>query len=801
METLWQDLRFGFRMLAKSPGFTAVAVLTLALGIGANTAIFSVVNAVLLRPLDYSDPDQLYVLWGHHPQIGREVASLPDFVDWREQNQSFEDLAAMSRRSMNLTGRGEAERVIGARVSASLFPLLRVETIRGRAFSPEEDRPGAERVAILSHGLWQRRFGSDPAFVGETITLDGESYAVIGVAPPEFQFPGRVEVWIPLAMEVDPTERRGDFLLVLGRLKPGVTQEQAQAEMTTIAQRLEQQYPNSNTKWGIEIVSLHEQVVGNIRPALLVLLGAVGFVLLIACANVANLLLARAAAREKEIAVRAALGAGRGRLVRQLLTESLLVAIIGGALGLLLALWGIDILLALNPDDVPRLSGVGVDGWVLGFTLGISLLTGILFGLVPAVQISRPDLHESLKEGGRTSGGSLRHRTRHILVVAEVALALVLLIGAGLMIRSFDRLQRVSPGFNPENLLTMRISLPPAKYPERQHVLNFFDQLLERVRSLPGVQSASTIDNPYIGGGGNYLSFIVEGQPTPPLDQVVDAQVRSVTPGFHRMLGVPLLRGRSLTGQDGPGNRLVCVINETMARRYFPDRDPLGQRVAFDGPDGQPRWREIVGVVGDVRQGGLDAEPYPEILLPEAQRTIPAITLMVRTANDPHTLAGAVRGEVQAMDPDQPVYAVRTMDDIMKASVAQRRFNMLLLGSFAAVALLLAAVGIYGVISYSVSRRTHELGIRMALGAQPRDIFKLVVGQGMVLVVIGVGIGLAASFGLTRFLSSLLFEVSTTDPATFAGVSLLLAAVALLACYIPARRATRVDPLVALRYE
>jgi len=804
METLWQDLRYGFRMLARNPGFTAVAVLTLALGIGANTAIFSVVNAVLFQPLDYEEPDRLYLLWTTNPGWARpESASLPDFLDWREQNQVFEDLAAISRRSLNLTGDGEPERLIGSYVSSSFFSLLRVQPSAGRGFLPGEDAPGAEHVAVLGYGLWQRRFGADPSLVGKTISLNGNDHTVVGIAPEDFQLFQGTDLWLPLALDASQPQfgRRSDFLRVLGRLKPDVREDRAQAEMTTIAKRLEQEYPQTNTNIGVVLVPLHEHFVGNVRPALLVLLGAAGFVLLIACANVANLLLARAASREKEVAIRAALGASRFRLVRQLLTESVLLALLGGSGGLLLAMWGTDGLVRLSPAGLPRLNEIAVNEWVLGFTLLVSVIAGVLFGLVPALHASRLEMHESLKEGGRGSadqGG--RRRLRSVLVVSEVALALMLLIGAGLMITSVYRLQQVSPGFNTENLLVGRVNLPAAKYSNPSEILGFSEQLIERLEGMPGIRAVTTTDD-YPLSSGSYLSFVVEGRPAPPPSQVVDAIVISVTPGYHRALGILLVRGRAFTRQDGPGDRLVVVINQAMAKKHFPSEDPIGQRLAYDGPDGQPNWREIVGVVADVRHEGLDQDAYPEFHMPFSQKPSRGMTVLVRTESDPSALVGAVRGAVQAIDPNQPVYAVRTMDTILSRSVAQQRFTMVLLGMFATVALVLAAIGIYGVISYSVSRRTHEIGIRMALGAQPRDIFRLVVGQGMVLTLIGVGVGLAGAFALTRFLESLLFGVSATDPATFAGVALLLAAVALLACYLPARRATKVDPLVALRYE
>ena len=807
METLWQDLRYGVRMLLKKPGFTFVAVLTLALGIGANSAIFSVVNAVLLRPLPYQDPERLALVWWSVPKLSLDVmpASAPDFNDWKNQNQVFERLAALEGLSFNLTGEGEPERVQGAAVSADLFPLLGVQASAGRTFSAEEEQPGRNKVVVLSHNLWQRRYGSDPKLIGQAIALNGESYIVTGVMPPGFRFPEGAEeinVWVPLAFDADVMSRRGHrYLIVVGRLKPGITLQQAQTEMNVVASRLAQQYPDTNTGWGIKVASLHAELTEDIGPALLVLLGAVGFVLLIACANIANLQLARATARQKEIAIRLALGASRFRLIQQFLTESVLLAVLGGALGLLLALWGVDALVHLLPADVPRLEQVGIDTYVLGFTLLVSLLTGIFLGLAPALQATKPDLTEALKEGGKTLMGSLRRsRVRSLLVISEVALALVLLIGAGLMIESFQHLRKVNPGFNPENVLKMDLALPEQKYAEDYQQAAFFQQLLEKVESLPGVLSAGVSTNPPLTDDSK-SDFSIEGRPPQAQGGEDAASYGSVSPNYFRALGIPIVKGRAFTEQDTSQSTPVVIISETMARRYWPDEDPIGKRLKQGDPEDPDPWLTIIGIAGDVRRYGLDEDLKPEIYFPYLQKPSPAMALVVRAFTSPTSMVAAVRNQVQAIDKEQPVYDVKTMDQLLAESVASRRLSMLLLGIFAALALVLSAVGIYGVISYSVSQRTHEVGIRMALGAQPWDILRLIVKQGMVLVIIGLLVGLAGAFAMTRVMSSLLYGVSATDPLTFIGLSLLLAGVALLACLIPARKATKVDPMVALRYE
>ncbi len=823
MRILLQDLRYAGRMLLKHPGFTGVAALALALGIGANSAIFSVINAVLLRPLPYQDPDRIITIWETNPhlQLGFDKfpCSAANFIDWREQNHVFGHIAALSSDPFNLEGRGEPEKLGGARVSADLFAVLGVEASLGRAFLPEEDQPGHNHVVVLSHSLWQRRFGSDPGVIGQAVRFNGESYTVVGVMPPGFhyphgtdmpayfQFPAQTEVWSPIALRAEQIKNRGGInKAVIARLKPGVTLKQAQAEMDTIAQRIGQQYPDTEAGFGVTLIPLHEQVTGSLRPSLLTLLGAVGFVLAVACANVANLLLARAAARQKEIAIRTALGAGRWRIVRQLLTESVLLSSLGGGLGLLLGMWGIDLLIAATPENIPRFKEVSLDARVLGFTLVVSLLTGIIFGLAPALQASKPDLNESLKEGGRGST-SVRHRVRSLLVISEVALALVLLIGAGLMIKSFLRLQQVDPGLDPHHVLTMRLSIPYAKYSKDEQRIAFYRQLLERTESLPGVQAVGAVSEIPLSGAEDLEGFTIEGRPpVKSLQEMPIANYHTVTPDYFRAMGITLLKGRQLTEgdkEDAPG---VVIINETFAHRFFPGEDAIGKRVTFDNPEKEKAsWNSIVGVVRDVKHSALDAEPRPEIFRPFFQSPGTSfsgdLALVARTVSDPLSLAAAIRNEVWAVDKEMPVYDIETMDQIIAESVSRRRFNMLLLGVFAAVAMILATVGIYGVMSYTVSQRTHEIGIRMALGAERGDVLRLVVGQGMMQALAGVAIGLAGAFAVTRVMASLLYGVSATDPVTFIGISLLLAMIALIACYIPARRAMKVDPMVALRYE
>jgi putative ABC transport system permease protein len=805
METLIQDLRYSVRMLIKRPGFTFVVVAALALGIGANTAIFSVVNSILLRPLPYRDPARLAMIWMDNKRmnVDQDIHSFANYIDYRDQNQVFESMAAYSGVSLNLVGVGEPERIIGSAATASLFEVLGVAPVRGRVFTVEEETIGQNRVAVLSYGLWQRRFAGDPNIVGQEILLSDVSRTVIGVMPPSFKFPHKdAEIWVPLALDENQKRSRGSFgYYAIGRLKPGVSLQQAQAEMGTIASNLESQY-NFLEGLGVNLVPLHQQVTGRVRPALLVLLGTVAFVLLIACANVANLLLARSAGREREIAIRTALGANRKRLIRQLLTESALMGLAGGAIGLLIAKWGLSALIALSPEDIPRLDQIGIDGRVLGFTLLVSLLTGLVFGLVPALQASKPDLNESLKESGRSStSGVERRRVRSSLVVLEVALSLVLLVGAGLMIKSFSRLQKVDLGFNPDRLVSMNIQLSRTKY-QGPLSTQFFRQLIERVEAMPGVESAGATTAIFIDALPNSTNFTVEGKPPVPASEQIETPVDSVTPSYFRTMGISLLQGREFTEQDGLESQPVAIVNDTFARRFWPGEEPIGRRFKFGGSDSNAPWMTIVGVVGDMRRTGLDVDVRCETFLPYTQRRfIGFLSLVVRAKTDPRGLATAVRDQVWSIDPGQPVSHIRTMDEMLNGMMAQRRLNMVLFALFGGVALVLAAVGVYGVISYSVTQRTHEIGIRMALGAGRADVLKLIVRNGMTLVLIGVGIGLIGAFALTRLMTTLLFEVSATDLATFAAISGILSSVGLAACFVPALRAMKVDPMFALRYE
>ncbi|MEP7343115.1 MAG: ABC transporter permease [Acidobacteriota bacterium] len=804
METLTKDIRYGFRMLLKKPGFTLIAVITLALGIGANAAIFSVVNTVLLRPLPFKEPDRLMMIRETKlPQFPEFSVSPGNFLDWKKQNTVFERLVAFRGASFNLNGTGDPERLSGMSVTDGFLPMLGAQPQLGRDFLPEEDQPDHNKVVILSNGLWQRRFGGESKILNQTITLDGQSYTIIGVMPAGFRFGGReTELWTPMGFTAQQAQNHGGHsLAAIGQLKPGVTVEQARTEMVTIAGRLAVQYPNANTGWSVKIMPMLEFTVRSIKPALLVLLAAVAFVLLIACANVANLLLARAAGRQKEIAIRTALGAGRWRIVRQLLTESVLLSLVGGAMGLLLAKWGMDLLLKLAPQDLPRMSDVSLDGRVLVFTAAVTLLTGVIFGLVPALQASKPNLNETMKDAGRGSTeGGRRQLIRNSLVVLEVASALVLLVGAGLMIKSFWQLQKVDPGFNPDDALTLTVSLPRTKYPEDHQRVTFFQQLLEKVGSLPGVQAAGA-SNVLPLGNDFVAAFVVQGRPPLPPGAGQSTNFYSVSADYFKAMGISLRRGRLIIERDTKDSPHVGVINETMAQKMFPDEDPIGKRVTFDTRGANPDWYEIVGIVGDVKQYGLDQATTMQLYEPYAQQTFSSMTLIVRTAGDPANQTAAIRNAVLQLDKEQPIANIKTLDQYLSTSIAQQQFSMLLLGVFGAVALMLAAIGIYGVLSYAVTQRTHEIGIRMALGAGRRDVLRLVVGQGMLLTLIGVATGLVAAFALTRLMSTLLFGVSATDPLTFSLIALLLVTIALLACWIPARRATKVDPMIALRYE
>jgi predicted permease len=811
MQTLWQDLRYGLRTLARKPGFTVVAIIALALGIGANTAIFSVINSVLLRPLAYHDPAALVVINHDYPKINLKASvSAIGYTHYRDNVKSFESVAAVTGGGFNLTGGGDPEQVNGSMVTHNFFSALGVRSLLGRVFLAEEDQPGKNKVVALSHAFWQRRFGGDPGIVNKTITINDESYTVVGVMPPSFQF-GRelgqvVDLWTPIAFtreQLDYNRLTNENLFVIARLKSGVKIGQAQAELDAIAANLRQQYmPGADrSNWGLTTQSFNELVVGDIRQSLWILMGIVGLVLLIACANVANLLLARAADRQKEMAIRTALGAGRRRVIRQLLTESALLAVIGGALGLALAWFGIGALVKVNQAQIPRVNEIGVDWRALAFTLGVSLLTGVVFGLVPALQASKADLHETLKEGGRTGTGGSRAWIRNTLVVLEMALALVVLISAGLLIRSFLRLQQVNPGFAPQNTLAMSLALPATKYKEPAQRANFYKEALQGIRALPGVQSAGAVSNLPLSGDNSSGSFRIEGREVPQGQSLPHGDRWAASADYFSTMKIPIFRGRFFDDRDTMESRPVAIIDEAMARKYWSDEDPLGKRISFQVVDGNRIWREIVGIVGHVRHSGLEGESRVQYYIPHSQAQNAFMSLVVRANVEPTSLTGAVRGAISGLDNDLPVFRVKTMDQFVSDSMAQRRFAMTLVGIFAAVAMALACVGLYGVLSYSITQRLHEIGIRMALGARAADVLWLVVGQGMLLALAGVALGGVAAFLLTRLMANLLFGVTASDPLTFATIALLLTLVALTACLAPALRATKVDPMEALRYE
>jgi putative ABC transport system permease protein len=811
-EALLQDVRYGARLLARHKGFTAVAVLTLGLGIGANTAIFSVVNELLLNPLPYSDAERIVMLWEVTPEgESQNPISSANFRSWREQGTVFESMAAFTDRRYNLTGGGEPEEVAVQLATPELFRVLDVKPFLGRGLTPADALSNAPDVAVLSHGFWLRRFGGDRGILGKPIMLNGAPTTVVGVLPPGFQWHIRQmsnttkpsEIWVALELPAEEPYSRGRFLSAVARLKPGVSFAQADAEVDTIAARYALDSPKYNKGYTAEVIPLREQFVGKVRPALLILFGAVGFVLLIACVNVVNLLLSRAAAREKEIVLRTALGARRVRVMRQLLTESLLLAILGCALGLLLAAWGIRALVAISPADLVNLQGVGLNFKVLALTVAVSLLTGLLFGLAPAFEATRLNLGDALKEGGKGAAGhsARSSRLRGALVIAEVALALVLLAGAGLLIKSFLRLQGIDPGFKQENVLTMVMRLPGAKYTEDQQMVAFYRKAGERLRALPGVLDAGMVNYlPLYGGLGARTSFTIEGRPAPPDGEGPATDVRVTDATYFRAMGIPLLRGRNFTDSEIAEARHVVLISEAMAKQHFPGEDPIGKRITVP-MSAEPVPTEIVGIVGDVRYESLVDEAYPTVYMPIPELTYPFMTLVFRTGGDSLHIAPAVRKALLEIDPDQPVSDVRTMDEVMATTVGRARFNTLLLGLFAGLATLLAAIGIFGVMNYSVTLRTREIGLRMALGAQPREVLRLILKQGLLLTAIGIAVGLAGALALTRVMSGLLFGVGSTDPATFAAIALLLTLVSLIACYLPARRATRVNPLIALRYD
>jgi predicted permease len=824
MNTILQDLKYSARMLAKNLGFTTIAVLTLALGIGANTAIFSVVNAVLLRPLAYKDSASIVNIWGKFDKEGipQNWISEPEYYDLLDRTQSFSEIGAyFLGGSGNLTSSSAPPlQVTSGSAAASVFPLLGVQPILGRSFTLDENQKGHDHVALLSYALWRSQFGADPAIIGKNIQLDRESYSVVGVLPKDFNLSRKLDLWVPAALDRSKPRNRGShFFHVIARLKPGVTTTQASADLQRFAEQLNRDYPkyygHGETGWGMFLVPVKEQLVGKVRPALLILLGAVAFVLLIACANVANLLLAQASAREKELAVRAAMGASRWRLIRQLLAESLLLSLLGGACGLLIAYWGVDTLRSLIPDNVPRVANIRVDPLVLAFTSGISILTGLIFGLVPAWHVARTDPQDSLRESGRgtSSSGSTR-RLRGLLVVSEISLAVLLLVGAGLLIRSFHSLLEVSPGFQTDHLLTLELSLPEKPYPDGAPVQAFYKQLIDRVRVIPGVQSVGAVSEMPLSDAYSSGTVASEDTSSPDLPRApefgnlpyMEVDQRTATPGYFQSMEIPLVRGRLFTDADTSDGLLVALVDTDFAHRFWPGQDAIGKRVTIDAIPNtnppQPRWRTVVGVVGHVKHYGLDTQGREQAYFPHAQIDYARdMYLAVRTPLDPPSLANSIRQQVFAIDKDMPIFSVSTMDDLLSHSVAQPRLNLTLLVVFAVLALLLAAVGVYGVMAFAVTQRTHEIGIRMALGAQPEKILQQLLLDGSRLAVIGLCIGLAASLALTRLMASLLFGVKPTDPFTFAAVAALLTAVALAACYIPARRAMRVDPMVALRHE
>src|SRR5262245_17257536 len=802
METLLQDLRYGARMLMKNPGFTLIAGFTLALGIGSITTVFSIVNGYLLRPLPFPDSERLVMIDEISAQRGPMGGiSFANLLDWREQNQVFTGIAAWGGGDYTLTGDGDPEQLPGMSISYNTFEILGVSPMLGRSFRDEEDRPEHDMVVILGHGLWERRFGAKPQIIGQTITINNRPRTVIGVMPPGFKYPERAELWLPLALDTRRWTRANHGLACFARLKPGVTLAQAQADMNSVARRIEEQNPVTNKGMGVTLIKMRDSlIVASTRTAVLILFGVVGVVLLIACANVANLLLARGSARRREVAIRAALGAGRWRIFRQLLTESFLLGVIGGVFGLALAFWGIDLVLAGIPNELPFYVKFNIDNRVLGFTAGISLLTAVVFGTAPALQASQVNLNETLKEGGRGAAGASYHRLRRLLVITEVALSLILLIGAGLLMRGFLRLQGVNPGFKPENVLTMRIGLPRSNYdtPEKRSI--FFQELIERVEALPGVQEAGGTSNlPLRGTWGR--SLWVEGVPVLSVGQSPTINHNVITPGYFKAMGIPIMMGRDFTDADKRDGLKVTIIDERLAREYWPNQSPLGKRIRFSPPENNEPWSAIVGVVGNVKNESLSLTQSKSVYLPHSQFSIGGMALAVRAAASPESLAPAIRDQVKRMDPNLPLTQVLTMTEVVSLSIYRPRLMVSLFGVFAGVALLLASVGIYGVMSYSVAQRTHEIGVRMALGAQRGDVLRLIVAQGMNLIVVGAAIGLAGALAFTRLIQSLLFEVTTTDPVTFGLVAALLGIVALLACYIPARRATKVDPMVALRAE
>jgi putative ABC transport system permease protein len=806
METLFQDLRYAVRMLLKSPAFTLVAVVTIALGIGANTTIFSAINAVVLAPFSYPNQDRLVILWERNLEVGiyRGSVAPANFFDWRDQNQTFEQLAAISQNYFDLTDGDQPERFAGYAVSPSFFDMIGVKAAIGRTFRPEEDQPGRNQVVVLKHSLWKNRFGGDASLIDQTITLNNKVFTVIGVMPEDFNYPfNGGEMWAPITLgPKEQTDRASHYLQVLGLLKPGATVEQAAEDINSIALRAGQIYPESNRGRTVHVISMTKDAVRGANMYSPILMASVGFVLLIACANVANLLLVRATTRQKEVAIRLALGAGRVRMIRQLLTESLLLAMLGGGLGLLLSLWGIGALAKAIPENfskfIPGWQHLGIDKTTLVFTLAVSLVTGLIFGLVPALQATKMNFNEALKEGGKgTSGSGSHNRARNVMVISEIALSLILLIGAGLMIRSFVEVLRSDFGVNPTNVLSMQVSLPAERYAPSQQRINFFDQLISRVSALPGVSRVGAVGILPMSGNNSGRSVASAGQSVFSKEKQPITSYNTATPGYFEAVGTELLRGRGFTEADRADTRLVALVNEAFVSRFFADQDPIGQQLKLDGE----KPLEIIGVVANIMNDDMDSKAEPNMYVPYAQNSWRSMFLVIRATDDPARLASAVRSEVSAIDKTPPVFNVKTLEQSIDERISPKRLATFLIGFFAIIALLLAAVGLYAVMSYAVTQRTHEIGIRMALGAQAGDIFKLVVGQGFMLTAIGLTLGLAGAFLMTRAMAQILYNVTASDPLTFIGVSLLLAAVALFACYIPARKATKVDPMVALRYE
>lgn len=803
MESLWKDIRFRARVLWKAPAFTAIALFALVLGIGANTAIFSVVNAVFLKPLPFRDAERLAIVWENSPHTGKtNVANPQNLADWMKRNHSFEDMAGFIETDMNLTGEAGPERVLGSYVTRDFFPVLGVSPILGRNFIAKEDVSSRDDTVLLSYELWKRRYGGDPGIIGKQIRMGDHAGTVVGVIPPDFRFPGlKSELWSLIPLNPN-AQRRGRFLTPIARLKPGVTFEQAQAEMRVIGRQLAHQFPAFDKGWGVTVLPMREQFIGEIRTPLLVLLGAVGMVLLIACANVANLMLMRSSVRQREMAIRSSLGATRSRIIRQILIESGMLGLLSGTLGLLTAIWVKDALLAMLPESmsVAKVNSVTIDARVLAFTFMISVGTALLFGLVPALRSSRPDFSESLKEGGRGVLGSLRkNRLRATLVAGEMAIALTLLIASGLLIKSLSRLESVPPGFNPEHLLTMRMNIGSARYKNSQEAVAGLSEMVDRVQRIPGVTAAGSITFLPLTTIGAATGFRIDGQPIPKPGEELVTAVSTITSGYFKAMGIPLVKGRIFDANDVTGRPQVTIINEALSKQFFPNTNPVGQRLFVQW--GRQTPYEIVGVVGDVKQQGLDKAAMPTVYFTYSQEPNTLATMVVRTSADPMRIARAVQDQIHDFDKDQAIADIQTMDTLVSRSVARPRFQSVLLGTFAGLALLLASIGIFGVMSYSVTQRTHEIGIRMALGAERGQVVRLVVGQAFTIAIFGAVGGVAGAFALTRFLRTLLFEVSATDAATFIVLPIVMCAAALAASYLPARRAAQVDPISALRYE